>query len=130
MGFIRAAIDTWGIETARRLADIRDGQTEPEDYPAVAHWLSQCFNRPRDAELQLEAFNAILGGYGIEAIRVEDAWVDAFHGDIVASYVNMGDAYVATVVLDSETGEFVVASYGDWLESNERRFTNTEEGED
>ena len=38
----------------------------------------------------------------------------------VASYVNMGDTYVATILYDIEKGEFFVTSWGDWVEEYER----------
>ena len=50
------------------------------------------------------ALNSVLGLYGVEVIRDEDAYVDAYHGDIVGSYLNSGDQYAATIILDHRDG--------------------------
>ncbi len=56
---------------------------------------------------------------GVEVITDEDAWVDRYHYNIVAAYVNVGDTYTATLLYDTQAGEFLVTSYGDWLEAYE-----------
>ena len=75
----------------------------------------------RHAEDAMRVINGILEGHGVEAIR-GDYYVDRYHYDIVASYVNMGDTYNATIVYETETGRFIVTSYGDWVERNERKY--------
>lgn len=61
-----------------------------------------------------------MDGFGVEAIRSETAW-DRYFGDSIALYVNMGDTYVPTLLFDIEAGEYLVTSWGDWLEGWEQR---------
>jgi hypothetical protein len=75
----------------------------------------------RDAEKAMEFANKALDGHGVEAIR-GDYHVDNYHYDIVATYVNMGDTYNATILYETETGRFLVTSYGDWVEKNQRKY--------
>lgn len=74
---------------------------------------------------RMEAINILLGGYGVEAIRGE--WQNGYWCDIVADYVNMGDTYAITVmhVRGEHSGrpvKFIVTSWGDWVERNEKKF--------
>lgn len=66
----------------------------------------------------LEYANTILDGHGVEYIRSDrdDQW-DA-HG---AYYVNMGDTYVPTILLDLDRDRVWATSWGDWVEAEERR---------
>lgn len=64
----------------------------------------------------------LMNAYGVEAIT-GDYYVDGFYQDIVASYVNTGDTYNATLLHESETGRFIATSWGDWVERNERRYS-------
>lgn len=101
---------------AEKAAAILNDEFDPEDIPAVAKWVAKCYHRPSEGELKMAALDAVLEGFGVEAIRVEGEWVSHYHGDLVASYVNQGDTYTETVVHDHETDEFHVTSWGDWLE--------------
>ncbi len=60
-----------------------------------------------------------LGGHGVEAIRVVGAHAGNYYGDIIATYVNMGDTYDLTLVHDSENNSFHLTSYGDWVQAYE-----------
>ena len=99
-----------------------DSVTTNGDYGkrSVQYWLDTCFHRPSHDEIVLYALNLLFETHGVEAINVPGYWVDNFHGDIVASYLNTGDTYGLTLVHESETGEFKLTSYGDWLEQWER----------
>lgn len=59
--------------------------------------------------------NSVLNGHGVEAIRGDSPYEPA------ALYVNMGDTYTATILYDRDANTFHVTSYGDWIESQERR---------
>ena len=52
----------------------------------------QCYNSPSLATLKMEAMNQIIEGYGVEVIDAKDT-----KSRQCVSYVNMGDAYVATI---------------------------------
>ena len=103
---------------AQELRAIMQGTKDPEEYASVKAWADRCYYAPHEEELKMEAINAALGGYGVEAII--GRYVDRSHQDIQATYVNMGDTYTPTILHDSVTGNFVVTSWGDWVESHER----------
>ena len=66
----------------------------------------------------LEEADRILGGHGVEYIRSEeDDQYDA-HG---AYYVNQGETYVPTILLDLDRSRVWATSWGDWVETQERQ---------
>lgn len=87
-----------------------------EAYPSTARWINQCFNVPGQDEIIMSMLDELLEGHGVEVICVGGEWVDSYHHDIVASYVNMGDTYDTTVVLDHRSGRYLVTSWGDFVE--------------
>lgn len=99
------------------------GRVKPADHPGrfprTAAWLSQCYHRPSSSEIKLAALDELLGTYGVEPIRVPGAWIDRYHGDIVASYLNIGDTYTITLLFDHETSRWKLTSWGDWYEAFE-----------
>lgn len=70
-----------------------------------------------DVDRWLDEAEEKLDGYGIEVIT-DNNW-RRYYGSICALYVNMGDTYDTTVLYDVDANEFVVTSYGDWLEQKE-----------
>ena len=77
--------------------------------------------------------NKELHGYGIEPIRKEGAYVDKYYYDIVGLYVNMGDTYDKTIVFDTENRQFLITSYGDFVEkldSEEQEIPDEDNSED
>jgi len=71
---------------------------------------------------RIEAINKCLNGYGVEVIRSSENW-HHYYGDIVAEYVNMGDAYAPTVLYDIHKGRFIVTTWEDWFEKNEKKYS-------
>ena len=71
-------------------------------------------------ELVLEALDKVLECHGVEALTPDGSIYP------IASYVNTGDTYTTTIILD-EDGEFHVTSWGDFLEAWERE--QAEEGQ-
>lgn len=64
----------------------------------------------------LADLDKLLGGFGIEPIRnPQDS------GDVIAEYINTGDTYSGTILRDIETGEFLLTTWGDWLEAWEQK---------
>lgn len=106
-------------EQARAIRGLLTGKRDPMTFENVQKWVAQCYNMPSAAELIMEAANEVLGGFGVECIR--GRYVDRYHMDIQAVYVNMGDTYDLTLLLDHETGRYCLTSVGDWFEANERR---------
>lgn len=92
-------------------------------FPKTFSWIDACYHNPfyggsnTRVEIILECINEILEGFGVEAIRLEDTWIDSYHGDIAYTYINMGETYTPTILYDTEKDSFIVSSYGDIVES-------------
>ena len=115
----KALVAAFGHDTGKALRRLLDGRTDPKTIPATASWVAQCYNHPRDSELIESACNAVLSGFGCEAIEAQSAWSD-FYCSFVAGYINMGDAYATTLLFDYYRGSVYICSWGDWVETSER----------
>jgi hypothetical protein len=60
----------------------------------------------------LEEANGILDGLGIEHLRSQNGKAEAY-------YVNMGDTYKATILLDIVKDRVIATSWGDYVEYEE-----------
>lgn len=116
-------------KAAKYAAGILNGTRDPDNNKAVKRWLGQCYHRPSHAELVMCALNDIFEMHGVEALHAPEHWVDNYHGDIIATYLNTGDTYAETIVHDSESGEFLVTSWGDWFEAWEQAHPSEQEAE-
>lgn len=110
--FARVAHDP---DCGSKVAALLNGEADPEDFEAVADNFRQYFNPMRGNDAVLYAADVLLEGYGVEHIRGED-------GHAVASYVNTGDTYATTLLLDLTEDSFLVTSYGDWVEAYEQEY--------
>lgn len=77
-------------------------------------------------KIRLDVINALLGLHGTEAIKGE--WQNGYWCDTVAAYCNTGDTYQLTVIHVrgdgwNPAGKFIVASWGDWFEANEKKLS-------
>lgn len=72
---------------------------------------------PSHAEF-VEAFGEVDGSH---AYGLAKEMGDCRDHPAVASYVNFGDTYDTTVLLDHETNRLQITSYGDWVESHGNR---------
>jgi len=99
-------------------------ERSPKRFPRTCRWLQQCYHRPRGSEIKLAALDELLRTYGVEPIRIEGAFIDRYHFDIVASYLNTGDAYATTLLLDHDEQRWTLTSWGDFLEANESKYTS------
>lgn len=68
----------------------------------------------KPSRVMLEAANSILEGHGIE-------YLESVNGRAHAYYVNMGDTYAPTILLDTSSDSVRVTSWGDWVEAQERK---------
>jgi hypothetical protein len=93
---------------------ILNGTINPETFKSVKNWVSQCFNKPNSDEMKMCAINEVLEGYGIESVRTSK-WKNGYWGDILCTYINIGDYYIPTVIHHRKHG-FMVASIGDIIE--------------
>ena len=67
----------------------------------------------KSRDMMTEA-NGLLNGHGVEHIRSRNGKAEAY-------YVNMGDTYQTTILLDIGKDRIWVTSWGDWLETEERQ---------
>jgi hypothetical protein len=100
-----------------------DPLAHPKRFPRTVDWVNRCCHAPRTAEVKLAALDETLETYGVEGLAVEGAWIDRYHGDIVASYLNTGDTYSPTLLLDHDANRWRLTSWGDFYESVENRYS-------
>lgn len=91
-----------------------NGIDSPEIYSDVVNCIEQCYHKPNEIELIMCALNQVLEGHGTEAIRGE--WLDNYHCDVIAMYVNMGDTYTNTIIRDLVKNMWIVSSYDDFVD--------------
>jgi len=106
-------------EMATRLRAIMAGEvriTGNLDFPATNRWIDACYHKPRRLDLILSAMDETFETFGVEPLRNRD-------GDCVAEYLNTGDSYAPTILFLHETRAFRVSSWGDFVETNERRYS-------
>lgn len=111
---LRSTFNLFPDEASAIRAVLR-GELDPADASAAcARWVRDCYHVPPWRERAAYAVNALLGGHGVEGIT------DA-SGRVVATYVNMGDTYAATLLFNHATGTVYVTTVGDFVERWERR---------
>jgi hypothetical protein len=96
-------------ETATKVRGLIDGSIDPETVPETVAWIDQCYHRPSDYGLIMHAIDAVLENYGV--CRLNSRY----------RFSNTGDTYAPTVILDNETGRFLITSWGDLVESGKVR---------
>ena len=100
----------------RELRDLLTGKRKTMTYVSVQEWCGQCWYLMNYTARLMYALNEILEGYGVEPI-----WGSESDTQPIAEYVNMGDTYNTTLLLDYDKDRVVLTSLGDWVEKNERR---------
>lgn len=95
----------------KELRDLITGKIEPESYKTVARLCSECYSYPDYSYKLMTAINEILEGHGIEVILPRDDKRPSY------DYVNMGDTYLATILLRDD-GKLIVSSWGDIVEKH------------
>ena len=106
--------EQFGPDTARIVRGLCTGDIDPDSYCRA--WIRQCYHYPRESDRIMEALNSVLDGHGVESIQGRK-WLDNYHGDHCACYVNMGDTYDATILLDYDTGNYRLTTWGDYVEN-------------
>ncbi len=89
----------------------------PERFPKTCEWVRSRFCAPRENELILKALDELLHTFGVEVIEHDGIYVDSYHRHCVASYLNAGDTYLTTIVLDHIDNVWRLTSWGDFYES-------------
>jgi len=82
--------------------------------------LMQRASTHKDVDDALDAANAVLNGFGVEALPCESCFVDHYYRNFVALYVNLGDTYDTTILFNTDTERFSIGSWGDFFEMHER----------
>jgi hypothetical protein len=115
--------EAFGKTEGLQIRKLLEGREDPRAYESVEAWIRQCYHEPDHDALVMCAINEILEGFGVEALDGgEDAHVNTYYGRHIASYVNMGDTYNVTILLDhTRDNTYYVTSWGDWFELYERR---------
>ena len=102
-------------EKAKEIKALCNYEINPNRYEYVQNWIRQCYNIPSRDEMILLAIDEIIGGYGTEAIQKENEHVDNYHFDIIFTYVNMGDTYIASVFYDTKNNKYFISCLGNLL---------------
>lgn len=85
-------------------------------YSQFDYWTDLSHNRRNEIKFQL--LDELLDTCGVEAIRT-DEHIDNYHFDIRASYLNTGDTYATTLLLDHKERVWKLRSWGDFVEAIE-----------
>lgn len=99
-----------------------EGHDAKAEAKRIAKLIAGVRGDPDKADEVLKEVDDLLDAHGIEAIR-GDYSVDNYYHDVVALYINMGDSYDATLLYETENEQFLVTSFGDWVERNERKYS-------
>jgi len=100
-------------EQKNKIIGVHKNIIDPDEFDSVKKWISQCYNMPSAEEQRMCAYNEILEGYGTEAI--EGPWQNGYWCNILATYVNLGDPYIPTIIHHRSKG-FIIACWGDIVE--------------
>lgn len=92
-------------------------ENHPNRFPRTNSWADGCHHYPSRREIKLEALDELLGTCGVEPIIDERIYIDRYHGNIVASYLNTGDTYAETLLFDNYENKWKLMSWGDFVES-------------
>ena len=115
MSFESRVREEWPDEADTILAIVR-GEKDPLDIPETLAWANSCYNEPKRVEKKMHALDVVLKGHGVEAVFAEgEMWPDM-------EYINMGDTYNTTIVLDHTRAKFMITSMGSWIESKGGRY--------
>lgn len=99
-------------------------------FPRTFSWVNECFHKPRQREIALHMLDELFKTYGVEGICDSRFYVDSYCRDIVASYINSGDTYSPTLLLDHIDNRWCLTSWGNFVESLDARLEDEEEGEE
>jgi|GEM_PF-2141024 len=100
------------IDTATKLRALVKGCLAPSTFDSVRKWVASCHNEPALIEQIICASNELMEGFGRETIRSTKNW-DSFWCDAKFVYINMGDMYVPTLIFNTISQSFSVASISD-----------------
>lgn len=90
---------------------------EPRKFPRTYETYSRLgdLSSENDNEMRMSALDELCLTCGVEPIRTSE-YIDRFHGEIRASYLNTGDSYATTILLDHRDLKWRLMSWGDFVE--------------
>ena len=103
-------------DRAKEARELLEKKRKTTEYDSVKKWIDACYNKPSYTERLLCALNEIAGTHGVECIFGNGQYWPDFE------YLNMGDAYVATLIYSRKTGSFSVGCWGDIVERANGRY--------
>jgi hypothetical protein len=85
------------------------------DFPTTQAWARSCYNNPFGSQhwrdtMALSAISEIIGGYGIESLH-HKSQTDMEQPRY--QYVNKGDTYAKTLIVDCDKDRLFVGCWGD-----------------
>lgn len=107
--------------TARRIRKILKGDEDPRTVDRTDAWVRSCYHEPRWREQAEHAVDVLLETHGVEALFATGGRKSQRIGWPEFTYCNAGDTYATTLVFDHRTDAVLITTWGDMLESCERR---------
>jgi len=112
------------IPSVKRIKEWFNLDHSSKDPDADAEKIRQLLQKShgsKEAEKTLQKIDKIVDGFGVETIR-GDTIIDYYFRDIVAFYINTGDTYSPTLLYKTETGTWLLTTWGDWVERNDSKY--------
>lgn len=82
--------------------------------PNLRKLLEEWKHRGISSREMMEEANGILDGHGVEYLESDNGRAEAY-------YVNMGDTYTPTILLDTKKDRVWATDWGSWVEAEERK---------
>lgn len=91
---------------------------QPERFPRTSDIYGHMgtLSQDNDNEMRMCALDELCLTFGAEAIETSE-YIDRFHGNIRCSYLNTGDSYATTILLDHRDNRWLFTGWGDFVES-------------
>ena len=96
-------------EQATTARGLMNGTIDPESIPETAKWVRDCYHRPWQSELVMDALSHVLGMYGVESLNT--------NAPRPATYLNAGDTYACTIVCNADGSRYYVTDVGTFIEN-------------
>jgi hypothetical protein len=130
-GSNRAVVDAKAAKLIRKVIHAADDRYELEDlitapgmsvspFPVTDAWARKCYSNPFTSQgwretMMMSALSEIVGGFGEESLhgKGQDKYGTAWPR---YRYVNMGDTYATTLILNTDTGSVTIGCWGDLAE--------------
>lgn len=124
----RAVVDAKAARLIRKVIHAADDRYELEDlitapdspFPVTRKWAHDCYSNPFTSQgwretMMMSALSEIVGGFGEESLhgKGQDKYGTAWPR---YRYVNVGESYAATLILNADTGSVTIGCWADLAE--------------